>query len=264
MNLIPFNLKIIEYEDNREVEYRFYDEPMGSMSDDIDIEFQLQKEKHDPGTFEYVQDIIRSNNESYRRTKQAIYTHARSNIWEWFVTYTFDPQKIDSTNYDEVYKSLSNHLKYIKKNYCKDMKYIVVPELHLDGKKYHFHALMSDIDGLSFRDSKKRSKGKIIYNIDNYKLGWTTAIRIGEGESAKTANYITKYITKGLTYYTKNRQRYLVSQNLKKPIVSNYYLAQEEMRDLKESLKEKTTSAKVVQVDSGSYTNRIEYINIKL
>lgn len=266
VNLISFNLKIIEYEDTGEVEYRFYDNPIGCSPDLEEFEenlyFHVEKEKHQPGTFEYVQDIIRSNNESFRRTKQAVYSHARANVWEWFVTYTFDPEKIDSTDYQKVYSSISKHLKNIRLRYCPDMKYIIVPELHLDGKKYHFHALMSNIDGLSFKDSKKRSKGKIIYNIGNYKLGWTTAIRIGEGESAKTANYISKYITKGLTYFTKNRQRYLVSQNLKKPIITNHFISDEEIIDLKKLLHEKTTSAKVA-VLNGPYQNRIEYFNLK-
>ena len=142
------------------------------------------------------------------------------------------------------------------------MKYIVVPEYHLDGSKFHFHALMANIDGLSMVDSGKRNKGKIIYNVNNYKLGFTTAIRIGKDESARTANYISKYITKNLTYVTKNRQRYLISQNLKKPIITDYLLSLEEFNNLKESLKEKTTSAKVVVLD-GSYQNRIEYMNLK-
>lgn len=209
-------------------------------------------------------DPIRSINESYRRTKQAVYTHARSNNWEWFVTYTFDPEKVDSSNYDKAYKSLSRHLKHIRSKYCPDMKYIVVPELHADGIKYHFHALMSNIDGLTFADSKKRDKGKIIYNIENYTLGWSTAIRIGIGESAKTANYISKYITKALTCFTKNRQRYLVSKNLKKPTIENYFLSHDDIISLKKTLKEKTTSGKVVRLNIGNYSNDIEYINIKL
>lgn len=209
-------------------------------------------------------DLIRSSNESYRRTKQAIYSHARANSWQWFVTYTFDPEKVDSTDYDKAYKSISNHLKNIRKRYCPDMKYIVVPELHSDGLKYHFHALMSNVDALTFTDSKKRSKGKIIYNIDNYTMGWSTAIKIGDGESARTANYISKYITKALTCFTKNRQRYLVSKNLRKPIITNHYLSQQDIISLKENLKEKTTSGKVVRLNIGNYSNDIEYINTKM
>lgn len=265
MNLIAFNLKIIEYEENKEVEYRFYDNPINSSShidNDYEEEGYIEKEKFVPGSYDYVVDMIRSNYESHRRTKQAIYSHARSNTWEWFVTYTFNPSKIDSRDYSKVYRSISNHLHNIRKRICLDMKYIVVPEYHLDGSKFHFHALMANIDGLSMVDSGKRNKGKIIYNVNNYKLGFTTAIRIGKDESARTANYISKYITKNLTYVTKNRQRYLISQNLKKPIITDYLLSLEEFNNLKESLKEKTTSAKVVVLD-GSYQNRIEYMNLK-
>ena len=75
---------------------------------------------------------------------------------------------------------------------------------------------------------------------------------------------MSKYITKTLVYHTKNRQRYLISKNLDKPIIDEYMLDSEQLEKLRKELHEKTTSAKVVEVDSGSYTNRIEYINLKL
>ena len=144
------------------------------------------------------------------------------------------------------------------------MKYLVVPEYHSDGSKFHFHALMSNIDELDLVDSGKVIDGKTIYNIKNFKAGFSTAIRIGDGESARTSNYLSKYITKTLINHTKNRQRYLISKNLDKPVTDEFMLDSEELENLRKELYEKTTSAKVVEVDSGSYTNRIEYINLKL
>ena len=262
MKNIPYNLKIIEFPENGEIEYRFYEKPISFNCDP-----KREKDFIDPQFLDYEPkepDKIRSAMESYKRTKQAIYNHARANKWEWFVTYTFNPKKINSSDYDQVYKSLSKHFKNIRERNCPDMKYIVVPELHLDGFKFHFHALMSNIDGLDLMDSGKCDKGKIIYNISNYKLGFTTAISIGSGESGRTANYISKYITKALTYLTPGRQRYLVSQNLDKPIINDYMMGYQQLQEFKEIIKQKTTSGKVVRIVSDTYDNEIEYLNIKL
>lgn len=258
-------MKIIEYESTREVEYRFYEKPI-TFKSELDPDREVEKPLKivcDP-EIEKIYKAAHSLSESLRRTKSMIYSHGRANTWEWFVTYTFDPKKINSTDYDEVYSYLSEHLKNIRKRKCPNMKYLVVPEYHADGSKFHFHALMSNIDELDFVDSGIKVNGKIKWNIKNFKAGFTTALRIGDGESARTSNYLSKYITKTLVYHTKNRQRYLISKNLDKPVTDEFMLDSEELEKLRKELHEKTTSAKVVEVDSGSYTNRIEYINIKL
>lgn len=259
-------MKIIEYESTREVEYRFYEKPI-TFKSELDPDKEIEKPAAKLNFNSEIERIIKSErslSESLRRTKSMIYSHGRANVWEWFVTYTFDPKKINSTDYDVVYSYLSEHLKNIRKRKCPGMKYLVVPEYHADGSKFHFHALMSNIDELDFVDSGIKVNGKIKWNIKNFKAGFTTALRIGDGESARTSNYMSKYITKTLVYHTKNRQRYLISKNLDKPIIDEYMLDSEQLEKLRKELHEKTTSAKVVEVDSGSYTNRIEYINIKL
>lgn len=258
---MSYNVKILMFPANNEIEYRIYREEIKvsigkSILDDV--------EKPLISDDEAIVKKIRSWEESTRRTKQKIYEHARANRWEYFVTYTFNPDKVNSEDYDESYRAISDHLKYVRKKYSPDLKYMVVPELHKDGKKFHFHALISNIGNMVLDDSGKRDKRKIIYNIKNYKLGWSTAISIGDGESARTANYITKYITKGLVFFTEKRQRYLVSQNLDKPEIMTLKMKIDDIQALKLAIKEKTTSVKVVSVDSDSYKNEIEYINIKL
>ena len=144
---ISFNLKIIEYESTREVEYRLYEKPItlkSELSPDREVEKPL-KIVCDP-EIEKIYKAAHSLSESLRRTKSMIYSHGRANTWEWFITYTFNPKKIDSTDYDAVYSYLSEHLKNTRKRKCPDMKYLVVPEYHSDGSKFHFHALMSNID----------------------------------------------------------------------------------------------------------------------
>lgn len=53
-------------------------------------------------------DSDRSKSVSLNRTKNMVYYLARSNIWDWFVTLTFNPEFVDSFNYDDVTKHLHN------------------------------------------------------------------------------------------------------------------------------------------------------------
>ena len=152
---------------------------------------------------------------SVNNTKNRIYNIARSNLWEWFITMTFDPKVIDSTDYDTVVKRLHIFLNNLQKRKCPNMKYLGVPELHKDGKKYHFHFLLSDVDGLNFAFSGKYdNKGNPIFNILNWKFGFTTATRVKNSE--KVSGYITKYITKESEVFLKEKNRYYVSRNIKR------------------------------------------------
>lgn len=157
-------------------------------------------------------DPERSARVSLTRTKQMIYYLSRSNVFQWFVTLTFNPEKVDSFDYRNCARHLSDWLSNAKKR-CPEMKYIVVPELHKSGR-YHFHGLFADCDDLGFVDSGHRSKGDVIYNIGSYRLGFTTATRIKDMN--KVSRYISKYITKGLVSLTKGRRRYWASKNLKR------------------------------------------------
>lgn len=147
---------------------------------------------------------------SLSRTKQMIHYLTRSNFYQWFVTWTFDPDKVDSFDYAACARHLSDWLSNAKKR-CPGMRYIVVPERHKSGR-YHFHGLLSDCDDLGFVDSGHRSKGDIIYNIGSYKLGFTTATRVKD--MGRVARYILKYITKDMVGLTKGRKRYWASRNL--------------------------------------------------
>jgi hypothetical protein len=177
------------------------------------------------------------------------------------VTFTFNPAKVDSFDYSDCTKKLSDWIDNIKKRKCSNMAYIGVPELHESGR-YHFHFLMANIDELEFIDSEKRTKqGDIIYNIGNYNLGWTTATKIKN--TVKASRYITKYITEDLVQLTKNKKRYWNSKNLKLPEVKTYLFSDEQKEDLKIVIKEKITFTKVVVVNTPQYSNEIEYISVK-
>lgn len=169
----------------------------------------------------------RSIQVSLNRSVNSIYQLARANRWEYFFTLTFNPDIVDSTDYAVVTKKLSAWLNNIKTCYCPDLKYIFVPEFHSDGKKYHFHGLVSDIGSLKLTDSGYRTKkGSIIYNVSNYNLGFSTATEVAD--SAKACGYIVKYFTKELFCVTKGKKRYWASRNLSKPGVMTYMMSERE------------------------------------
>lgn len=178
---------------------------------------QLQmefKETKDKSLGEMISDIKRSVIVSQNRAKNKIYDYARCNDFDYFVTITFNPDKVDSFNYDECTQKLSKWLNNIRSRYAPDLKYLFVPELHKSGR-YHFHGLIANIGSIQMIDSGKRSNGQIVYNIGNYNYGFTTATRIVDKH--RTSTYIGKYITKELSGHIKGKKHYWVSRNLNVP-----------------------------------------------
>lgn len=136
----------------------------------------------------------RSVRSSRNRTVNKVYHIARSNTWDWFVTLTFNPEKVDSFDYEACVKKLSVWLMHCRRS-APDLGYIMVPEKHPTSGRFHFHGLFRDADGLGFKDSGHVDKsGNRIYNIGSYKLGFTTATRVGD--QARVTRYIAKYISK--------------------------------------------------------------------
>lgn len=201
-----FNIRLFDYPNGSQI--RIY-----SSIQDLPLE---KKEKKKHFSFEYnpftglchfveVLPVVTEvdeefkKNESVRisltRTVNTIYHLSRSNSWDWFITFTFNPNLVDSFNYSECTRYLSKWLNNVRRS-CPDMRYLVVPELHQSGR-YHFHGLFANCDALGFADSgKKTSDGQMIYNVGKYRLGFTTATRIND--NARVTKYICKYINKDL------------------------------------------------------------------
>lgn len=165
---------------------------------------------------------------SCSRTINAIYDIARSDMWEWFLTFTFNPDRVDSFNYAECTQKLSDWLANMRR-ICPNMKYIVVPEQHKIGR-WHFHGLFRDAEELGFTFSGHRDKkGRRIYNVGKYRFGFTTATRITDHRRA--SSYLCKYITKELCELTKHKKRYWCSLNVNRPKV-NEFLVESDLLDL--------------------------------
>jgi hypothetical protein len=131
------------------------------------------------------------------------------------VTFTLDKDKVDRYNPDEVQKKFAKWLDNMvqRKGLCA----LIVPELHQDGA-IHFHGLINDSLKMKFSETYKikgtkhpvkistlRKKGKkptdedvkAVYNVVDYKLGFSTAVPLDENVSA-VSFYMTKYATKDL------------------------------------------------------------------
>lgn len=250
-----YNCKVKMYPDG--VQTKLYNYPIYEGTD-RDKDRVVEKDKCPFGLVEYydfesaIEDSElkkkRSEYVSRKRTLEKIYDYARANTWDYFITLTFDPKKVDRSDYNDCTKKLSQWIKNIKKRYCKDLKYIVVPELHKDGKSFHFHGLISDCDGIDLIDSgHKTDAGDVIYNIGKYRLGWTTATKVNNNEAV--TKYITKYITKDLCALTKGKKRYWISRNLDKPLVSTEVYDFLDMEILKDELFQDYQYAKILGYD---------------
>lgn len=157
----------------------------------------------------YVLDNPRSDN--VRRAKNSVFEIAAANEWEYMVTLTLDGSKIDRYDRKEIIRPFTKWLQ--NSTARKGLMYVIVPELHEDGA-VHFHGLTNG--GLDLADSGTvKAKGKkkpikretarrygldpaeliTVYNVDNFPLGYSTAIPL-DGNREAVARYMTKYITK--------------------------------------------------------------------
>lgn len=228
-----YNVKTIEYMDS--VQIRTYKKPI-HVSDKIKKPDQKmilnQKDKLKGNKERTIEQVNHSMKASVNRTVNQIYTIARSNKWEYFVTLTINPEKLDNTDFNLISEKLNIWTNNLKKRYAPDLKYIIVPELHKDKTKWHFHGLFANIGKMPLTFSGKVCVGKFIYdyvrkpyatkiyNIPLWKYGFSTATIIRD--SGKASSYITKYITKDLSHILQNQHRYVASQNIKKPIEQVY------------------------------------------
>lgn len=152
---------------------------------------------------------------SLNRTRSALYMYARQCNWEYFITFTYSPDKIESRyDFSLCMKKAHKWIDNCKQRKAKDLLYLLVPEQHEDGA-WHLHGLLANTTGLTFVDSGKKHKGQIVYNLVDWTLGFSTATKVTD--TYKVSAYITKYITKDLCSVTSGKQRYFVSKTIPKP-----------------------------------------------
>lgn len=185
---------------------------------------------------------VLSDEAQEERTHKQIYAirrrikwYALSNDFRWFVTLTFDPEKIDSFNFEIAKKALLKWCRLMRDRY-KRFDYIIIPELHQSGA-VHFHGLLGDIPAHFVEATHPRTGKPLVrhdrqvYNLADWEYGYTDCEQIESPERA--ASYITKYVTTALLTNKEmyNKKRYFNSQGLHRPDVSYAMEDNEELRD---------------------------------
>lgn len=267
---------VIREDDERKEEQKnsfiyntFHDVPENFEFDKLKDISDLLIKKHIPVENQIISDNllpmddlinVRSKKVASNRAKNKVYELARANSWDWFLTFTFDREKVDSSNYDETLKKIRKWLNNQKERFAPDLKYIIIPELHADKVHYHFHGLLADCGNMKFVDSGHKKKGETIYNLESFKFGFTTATRVKD--TGRVASYIVKYMTKELTDSLNGHHRYLSSRNLKKPEIVEYNLTPEQYLDFLACISDDIGYMKnVVQENCGQRVTYIELNN---
>ena len=273
----PYNVKIITYPDLTK-QYRIYHNTIGT--DDLSIPVRPHKKgERNPFDGKVCKEILvdikdyknHVDDVSIKRTKKKVYDYAKSNEWEWFVTFTFSPDKVNRYDYDECTKYLSKWFNNLKRS-SPALSYLVVPEQHKDGA-YHFHGLFSGMNERQIvwtgkyvikrvrglRSKFVRTKEKI-YKIGSYKLGWMTSTRVREME--KVTSYITKYITKDMLNGLHGRKRYWCSRNLVLPLEEVFILDATDRFILSQELDDSSRFKKVSQVCYGDMTQSVNIYEV--
>ena len=176
----------------------------------------------------------------YKRQEQIRDLAYNFTDWEYFVTLTFNDEFMDNDySHDKAIKLLTKWIDN-QKHQNPDMTYILVPELHKSGR-LHFHGLFARLKNWKLSPAVSPSgraiikNGSRIYNLTNYKLGFTTVSMIKDID--KVSFYISKYMTKELLNL-KNKKNFWHSKNLLYP-QENYFLT--DLSDVKDFLSEYTT-----------------------
>lgn len=237
-----YNTKFITYKNSMQIKrYNRCIQTCFEVSDEIK-EARRRKTDTDERTPE---QISQSFEKSRCRTINKIYQIALANEWEYFLTFTFSPKKVNRTDYSDVTKKLCRWIDKTRKTYSPDLKYLLVPELHKKGG-YHFHGLLSNIGNLPLVFSGYYSGDDMIFNLSSYDLGFSTATLVRDSD--KCCSYILKYITKDLCCVTKNKKRYWASRNLDKPIIENRQYTSVEHESQMEMIADLVTYRKHVDI----------------
>ncbi|MBQ7797550.1 MAG: hypothetical protein IJ371_00320 [Clostridia bacterium] len=147
------------------------------------------------GGYVPVKKVREERADSVKRAKDKCFEIAYANNFDWFVTITIDAEKLNRTDTKEILKKCRPLWSNLVQR--KEFKYLLIPEYHeryeINGQRaIHFHGLCSG--NLNMTESGKVFKGKPIYNWNDWKYGFSTAVPLDNQKFI--CQYVTKYITK--------------------------------------------------------------------
>lgn len=142
------------------------------------------------GEAEEISDVTRSK----RRARKMVFDLAMCNPeLDTFVTFTIAPDSdVDRYDVNAAVRRLGQWLSNRVKR--KGLRYVFVCELHKDGAA-HFHGLLNSGAVKLVDSGVKDKRGNTIYNVTDWKLGFTTAVKL-YGSRGAVCKYICKYISK--------------------------------------------------------------------
>lgn len=190
--------------------------------------YELRNDGRVPKELPELEERITNDEENakraLRRAKTSAFDLILSNYdLDTFCTLTYSPDAVaDKFSYDDCYDKLKNWLSNSVQR--RDLKYVLVPERHKSGA-IHFHALCNSA-AVDLERARSANTGRPlshnnrpIYNITNWKHGFSTAELIGEKRDDREAvsKYIFKYMGKQSGEKVGGRF-FLHGGNLQKPI----------------------------------------------
>lgn len=226
------------------------------VCDRFDVKKLLIPEETDCATPEDVRQL--NIQRAVRRAKVSCFDILECNPdMDAFATMTISPEAATRTSWEECYGLMRSWLS--NRVQRRDLKYVVVPEHHADGKSIHFHAVMNSE---ALRMERARSPtGRLIYrdkkpvfNMSDCDFGYSTVMTV-EGESAqdKVAKYIFKYMGKQLGQGARIGGRYyLHGGRLRLPVY-------EYADDVNDVLPENLTKTPILHQKSCEITQNLKY-----
>ena len=122
-----YNLKVYEYATG--IQLRLYNQTLiySEINPSVPLISSIDEADEKVHTCELLEERKeRSSQVSASRAISTLYEIARANIWEYFVTFTFNRQKIDSSDYDLLSDKVSKWFNNLRSRYAPDLKYLLV------------------------------------------------------------------------------------------------------------------------------------------
>ena len=147
--------------------------------------------------------------ENIARARSKIFELGYCNPWQWFFTGTLDGKKYDRTNLEKFHKDLTQWIRNYNKKHGIKIDFLLIPELHKDGKSWHIHGLLNGLpadhlhrfqigDKMGKALADKVRRGDVVYSWSSYadKFGFCDLEGVKNHEAV--CKYITKYCTEEL------------------------------------------------------------------
>lgn len=143
--------------------------------------------------------------QSISRTRSTVYELALCNKFEFFCTFTQNPELRDRFDLDAFRRDFTQFIRdeNKKRPEGQKIKYLLIPEQHKDGA-WHMHGLLS---GLSDRDLTVNGNGHKDWTGYRSRFGFFSCDDIQDYR--RCCGYITKYITKDLLQHRRSRNQHL-------------------------------------------------------